>query len=360
MRGWGNLPELGWKVRLYKEGDEAGIVRLMNLEPREREYLMARWMWRYKNNPYGFITAVGVHDDEIVGHMGLFLMKIKVGDQTIMGSQASELVVHPNFRRQGMFLTIGKTIMKKAFEEKVWLTYGFPNPPAYRGHLKYGWFDVSMIPVLVTYLNTYEATKNKWTKLKGFDPIMKRFSRFVDYFYSSKRQRKLPAAENVSITEISSFDERINEFWSRMVKNYSIAVVRNCEYLNWRYFQNPEINYKVFLAEKNQVEGFLVTAIQESKGRKVGYFIDVLSTSMDVFQNLICATIEHLSRQSVDSIKCLMLKNHVWYKTLKEHGFTDFTHPKLRMCARVNSSHFFPPYKMAKEWYVTYGDCDFL
>lgn len=345
---------------MYQEGDEIGIVDLMNLEVRVSEYSLRRWLWRYKNNPYGFLTVVAEHNGQIVGHMGLFLVDIKVGNKIIKGSQASELFVHPDFRRQGMFLAIGKALMKKALDEGVFLTYGFPNEPAYHGHLKYGWFDVSMIPVLVTYLNTYEAIKLKAAKLR-MAPLTKQFSRFIDYFYSKKREHKFPSTGNVSITEASCFDEYINEFWNRVSKNYVTIVVRDRKYLNWRYFDRPDVKYSVLLAEKaGQIEGFLVMSTQESERRKVGYIIDVLSTSRDVFLNLVHTSIEYLSRQSVDSIKCLMLKNHIWYKALNEHGFTSFPHPKLRLCARINLPHFFQTYTTAKEWYVTYGDCDFM
>lgn len=198
-----------WKVRMYQEGDEIGIVSLMNLEENS-EYNLRRWLWKYKHNPYGFLTVVAEHNGRIVGHMGLFLVDVKVGNKIIRGSQACELGVHPDFRHQGMFLAIGKALMKRASDEGVFLTYGFPNEPAYYGHLKYGWFDVSMIPVLVTYFNTYKGAR---------DPLTKRFLRFVDYFFSRKREHEFPSIENLRIIEASCFDERINEFWNRVSKN---------------------------------------------------------------------------------------------------------------------------------------------
>jgi len=346
---------------MYQEDDEIGIVSLINLVSPSNKYNKRRWLWEYKNNPYGFLTVVAEDNGRIVGHMGLVLIDVKVGNKIIRGSQACDLCVHPDFRRQGMFLTIGKTLMRRASEKRVFFTYGFPNEPAYHGHLKYGWFDVARIPALVTYLDAYRAITEKYEKLRRIDTLTKKFSRFVDYFFSRKREHELPSIENLRITEASSFDERINEFWNRVSKNYSIIVVRNRNYLNWRYFGRPDLNYKVLLAEDDgHIEGYLVMSTQKSERGKVGYIVDVLSSSKDIFLNLIHTSIEYLSRQSVDSVRCLMTKDHIWYKALKENGFTSYLQQRLRFIARINSLHFLQQYKTAKEWYLTYGDSDMI
>ena len=97
-----------WKVRMYQEGDEIGIVSLVNLVFPSSEYRMRCWLWEYKNNPYRFLTVVAEHKGKIVGHMGLFLIDVKVGNRVIRRSQACDLCVHPDFRHQGMFFGYGK------------------------------------------------------------------------------------------------------------------------------------------------------------------------------------------------------------------------------------------------------------
>lgn len=352
---------MSWKVRLYQEGDEIGIVNLLKLVFPESEYNMRRWLWKYKANPRGFMAVVGEHRGEIVGHMGLVLVDLKVGNGIIRGSQACDLCIHPDFRRQGMFLAIGKTLMMKASEKEVFLTYGFPNEPAYYGHIKYGWFDVARIPVLVTYFNSYRVLAEKYNPLRTLDPLTKRFSRIVDYFFSKRRKLEFSSIKDLRITEVSRFDERINDFWNRVSKNYSIIVVRNLKYLNWRYFERPDVDYDVLLAEKaGQIEGYLVLSKRKSESQKAGYIVDVLSSSKDVFLNLVHRSIECLGRRSVDSIRCLILGDLVSYEALKQSGLSPYFQRKQRFIARINSRQFFQPYEKAKEWYVTYGDSDHI
>lgn len=355
-----------WKVRFYHEGDETGIVDLYNMdlkmdskgrgeESSLKEYSLETWLWNFKKDPFGFLTVVGEHEGKIVGHMSLFYLDMKIGERTVRASQASGLFVHPDYRGQGIFLAIGKTMVQQAAEEGVPFTFGFPNEPAYHGHLKYGWFDVSMIPVMTTYFDISKSVKAKGIPLAGL------VSRLINHYYAEKRGQKIPS-EDLRITKISHFDERIDEFWNRVSSNHGMIVIRNRKYLNWRYFEKPNATYDVFLAERNgQIEGYLVTNKLQSESANVGWIIDVLCSSRNVLMNLVHAAIEYLREFSVDSIKCLIQKNQVEYQGLQKLGFTGYPRPKQRLCARINSPHISQMYKeVADEWYVTYGDCDFM
>ena len=225
-----------WKARIYQEGDETGIIDLMNLVFQQTNHDMEFWSWKYKTAPRGFLTVVSDDHGKIVGHMGLQLMDIKVGNKIITGSQACDLCVHPDYLRQGMFLTMGKTIMKKAKDEKVSLTYGFPTDPAYYGHTKYGWFDVSEIPVLVTYFDTHRAVEGDFQRLKRMEPILKRTAKYLDWFFSIWRQHAVTSIENIEITQVSCFDREIDRIWNEVSTGYGIILVRDHRYLNWRYF----------------------------------------------------------------------------------------------------------------------------
>jgi len=355
-----------WKVRPYQEGDETEIVDLYNLdlkldsekrveESTIKQYSLDNWLWMFKNNPYGFLTIVGEHKGRIVGLMNLFCMDMKIGDRTIRASQASGLFVHPKYRRQGMFLAIGRTMFEIAEKMGIQFSIGFPNEPAYRGHIQYGWFEASMVPVMTTYFDISKSVKARGIPLSSF------VSRLINYNYARKRKHKIPQ-EDLEIKRISRFDERVDYLWNRALNNHGMMTVRNSKYLNWRYFDKPNSTYEIFVAEKNdQIEGYLVTNKLQNESNNVGWIIDVLCTSKNVFLNLVHYAINHLQKYSVDSIKCLMNKNKSEYKWIQELGFTSYPRPKQRMIARINSrevSNLIHNY--SEDWYVTYGDCDFM
>ncbi len=350
-----------WKVRIYREGDETGIIDLMNLVLRGTKHDIEFWSWKYKTAPRGFLTVVAEDHGELVGHMGLQLMNIMVGNKIITGSQACDLCVHPDYLRQGMFLAMGKTLMKKAKDEKVFLTYGFPTEPAYYGHIQYGWFDVSKIPILVTCFDTHQAVAGELRRLKRAEPILRSAAKYLDWLFSIWRQRSASSFENIEMTQVSRFDRGIDEIWKKVSTDYGIIVVRDHRYLNWRYFAKPSAHYYVIVAKmEGKIQGYVVLSKSKSRGRDIGYIADILSVSKGVFFGLVHASIEHLSGQSVDSVRCLMQRNQVWYQALKKSGFTPYLSQRTRFIARVNSKEFFQTYKEGGEWYVTAGDSDWV
>jgi len=356
-----------WKVRLYRDGDEEGIVNLLSsqlapdarvkISPRSNAISMSSWIWNFKNNPYGFLIAVSERKEQIVGYLGLFCFNMKIGDRIIKGSQGSRLYVHPDFRRQGMFLEIGKTLLTAAGEKGIPFSIAIdPNEPAYHGHLQYGWFDACRFPVMTTYFDISNTLKKRNTLLSSL------FSRAINYHYSRKRKGKIPS-EDLNIKKIGRFDKRIDDFWNRVANDHRMMIVKDSTYLNWRYFDNPNVAYETFIAEKQgRIEGYLVTNKLQDETANVGWIIDALSSSRSVFLTLIHHAVEHLKDYSVDSIKCLIAKNKYEYKWMQNSGFTSYPRPKITVIARINSPEIsLESYNEAsKDWYMTYGDSDFM
>jgi GNAT superfamily N-acetyltransferase len=357
------------KIRFYEEGDEKSIVELINLTIPSARYSMERWLWEYKNNPYGFLAAVAECDGRIVGHMGLFFLRLKVGDRIILGSQACDLGIHPEFRGKGLFLAIGKALMIKAGEQGVSLTYGFPNRPSYFGHLKYGWFDVAMVPILVSLSNTYKALGQKiYEKHKGLkimDPLVKISSQLADYSFSKASHHKPWAIGRVETFQVSSVDERMDDFWKRAPKDYGVMIVKDQKYLKWRFLDRPDFRYRLFTAEKNSnIEGYIVVSAEESEHRRVGHIDDAFATNKEAAQNLMISAFDFFDATKVDMIETWMLKGSMWYDLLRERGFLPLhfivPNEKRRLIVHINSKEFLRYYRSArKDWYVTYADSDY-
>lgn len=355
---------------MYREGDETGILSLLNLVFPDAQFNIERWLWEYKNNPFGHLEVVAEYNGQIVGHMGFVPVDMKIGDTVVKGSQAVDLAVHPNFRRQGMFLKLGRTLAKKAAEEGMPFTYGVPNETAYYGHLKYGWFDVCMIPVLISLSNRYNLIKRKIKETRKWDfsalsKGMWMWGHNLLFSILKYDRFEISAVENVKINEISSFDERVDVFWKNVSNDYGIITVRDRKYLNWRYFERPNTDYKAFLAEKDgSIEGYMILCTRTFNHEKEGYVVDVLASSEDIFKYLIRVAIEYFKKEKVAHTRCFMLNGHFGYKILKQSGFTrDYiSHEwgwRLRLIARINSKQLWGSYiSAAKKWYITIGDTD--
>jgi len=368
-----------WSVRVHKEGDELGILQLMKLSGIERT--REDWFWEFKSNPFGHLIGVAEHEGQILGHMALIPTYMKIGKKAIVGSQAVDLVVLPEFRRQGMFLAIGKMLTKEAGKKGIDIVYAFPgmHAPSHSGFLKYGWFDVCKVPLLIKPINMNKMVNflDKYKRL-GFlnkskisrnvvKSILQIILTIISFFSGIfNRIEGNDNLRNVEIHSIKSFDDRIDDFWKKVSRYYPIIVIRNKKYLNWRYFEKPNVDYTVLLAEKNEkILGYIVLRSRKEKNLKLGYIVDVLASSNNeyVIQCLILKAIEHFREENVDSIICWMLKSNLsaclYYKILKHNGFIQLS--SIPLIARVNSSRFSKKsVGDFTKWYITIGDSDHI
>jgi len=364
-----------WYVRTYKEGDESGITKLLKRNFED-------WLWEYKQNPFGHLIGVAAHDNQLVGHMAMVPVNMKIGTKTVLASQAVDLVVHPEFRRQGIFLAIGRFLAEETERKAIDIWYGIPNKLAHSGHLKYGWFDVCKVPLLIkpislgrvseTFMGKHKLTRffNRYKISRKTSKIILQLISSIDRLFAKifNQTGDNDSKKNFEIRAISSFDERVDVLWKKASKDYPLAVVRTSEYLNWRYVKKPQAKYRILSAERSgEIVGYIVLKTREEENLKSGYIVDIFAQCSDksLIQSLILKAIEHLKEEKVDLIYCWMLKNglstRVYYKTLRYNGFTHFfgrTHPLI---ARANSPRL-SKYFIGdpKNWFITIGDSDHI
>lgn len=345
-----------WLIRKYKEGDEKQILDIFNFVFKESRKL-EHWYWKFRENPAGFAPICVAEDNgKIVGYYPLTLVKMKIEGETMMGSQMVDLVVHLNYQRQGIFVTLGKKLLTKAGEEGIQISYGFPNEAAHPGHLKYGCFDVGLIPKMVKILNLDHILK-KHTKSEFLFKAGRIFVNLVlKILFKSKR---FSDSTNIVVNEIPSFDSRINNFWERISADYKISIVRDQSYLNWRYVENPGRKYTIYLAENdNNILGFIILTVIEGKVR-IGHIVDILTVfdQKSVARCLISKSIEYFRREKANMICCYILDDR-YCKILKEAGFRPRP-SELLLIARANSPSISKTLLSdPKNWHITFGDSD--
>lgn len=294
-----------WTIRPLIEKDEAEVIELLRsvgFGTSTKEM----WKWKFKDDPFGFIGTVGVSDDRVVGHMSLMLVDMQIGYTIVRGAQAASLAVAPKFRREGMFIEIGKALMKDAADKNIPLVYGIPNEPAFRGHLKYGWFLVGAIPVLSKFLSRKTLARFLWRRLFWIRTFMKRPFLFLKtwfgwfgYLFSRSKWRRIKPIEEAKIRELTLFDSGVDHLWKRISGNYSAAIVRSHKYLNWRYFGQTASPYKVFAVNANgSLEGYLVLSVPTSTDpNNEAHIVDLLASSNDVTESLLAFAVDYCKKK---------------------------------------------------------------
>ena len=351
--------------RKYEKGDEHGILDLFRIGGIART--IEEWFWEYRDNPYGNFIWVGEHGGQIIGHLASLPAQMRIGDRKATGIQTVDVIVHPKFRHQGMLVEMGKASAEEARKRGIGLTYGFPNRPT--GHQKYGGFVICKIPSLVRFVNigkTVDFLQRRYRIPRVVAPTLLRVFLLIIGMFTYLHSRIADIAKydvnlaNVKIRAVTSFDDRIDDFWKRASKFYDITVIRNRKYLNWRYVRKPNVKYAILLAEKKEKNlGYIVLRCRNEKNLKLGYIVDVLASSADVAQLLFSKAIEHFKKENVDAMICFMLKNNVYYKILRFNNFVPIE--STWFVAMVDSSWLSEKFvRDYTSWYVTMGDTDYI
>lgn len=368
-----------WYVRRYKPGEEQKISSAMKIVYGHGLHKEV-WKWFYSENPFKHHFGVADYENQIVGFMGLAGKPLVLEGKQFKACIASELGVHPNFRRQGVFTTLGQYIMNEAAKQGIDLCYGFPNEIARLGHMKYGWFDVCPnVPIYVKYLTANGLFKSRKVrkilsrlKIPSYTANNSLTRLFIEYCLLKmiarycKLKFQLPdhSGPISKLTFIRRFNNAFDDFWKKAWMPHKIAIKRDSKYLNWRYFQKPLGKYVVLIAERDEeVIGFICLLIADVKGQKVGYIADFLTLPDEetTLNTLLDEGIRYCKRQKVDAIGCWLLGNNRYLRVLKRNAFFKAA-SGMRLMARINREEmekYRPILENASNWYITLGDADF-
>ena len=76
-------------------------------------------------------------------------------------------------------------------------------------------------------------------------PVINRFLRWRNVKQQSSR-----SDDKTEIVEVGIFESELDRFWSRVRNDYPAIFVRNSDFLNWRFCQNPDLRYRCVIARR--------------------------------------------------------------------------------------------------------------
>ena len=361
-----------WNVRAYKKGDEDKIFDLSKAvypeKKLDKESWMKFWKWMYTECPAGKASIwLADHDGKIAGQYPMIFANLKVGDNTVKVGQNIELMTHPDYRKQGMFLTLEKKALEEAAKKGTYITIGFPNAAAYPGHIKTGWFDIGSSDIGFKPFNLEKMIKS--SSQKTFTKKLYTFfgKAIVKLFY---REKKTKVADNIIISEITSFDDRIDELWKEISDKYEITTIRSKDFLNWRYIKTPDVKYTIYIAEQNDnLQGYVVLRCFDENEVKIGYIYDIFTPKdrHEIAYSLIKKSMEFFKSKNADLALILMVADKDFCKLFKKKGFifskfiqSGFTEGG-QFCAFSSHPNIPKSFLMKKEnWFIQLGDSDTL
>lgn len=350
--------------RNYKPDDEKLLFDLLHtvwgkkLEISEWEEWIKGWMWMFSNNPAGnSIIWLAEHNGKLVGSYPLIMLDMKIGNLQGKGGQIADTMTHPQYRRQGIAFTLGEKALAQLKEQKALLAFGFPTEEAYPLHMNSGWIDVCSIQTMVKPLNLGNILNKYLAYGKSLIDIFSKFGELP--LKSIFGYRKPSMVDGLTISKISHFDKDCDDFWDMISKDFNIIVVRNRDYLNWRYVDMPNAKYTLYAAEKNKkLYGYMVLDYKYHNGLVFGRILDIVAPLDQevIIQCLVSKAIEHFKQKKVDAIYSSIISSRYRHSFLK-NGFIPFPRSNARLIAYMASPQISEGFlKNPKNWFIQLGD----
>ena len=310
--------------------------------------------WQFLNNTEkksAALIAKNKISGKVAGIYAMAFVKFRMGDAIVLGSQSMDTMIDHDYRGSGLFFELANEAYKRAKGE-VDLVYGFPNKHSFKGFKKLlKWHVLDPLPFLIKPLRTkYFTSRIKYLKFLP-DISLSPFS-----YRKDKRYR---------IEESAVFPNDVNLVWAKFSESFSVSVNRDKEYLDWRFNQKPNENYKIahcYLDETYQ--GFIIYTVKGKHGGKIGYIMDLIYDPQEeqAASTLLNYAINHIKKEKADCILNWCLEHSPNYKVYKRKRFFDlpekFRPIELHFGARPFNLKYEHLIKNRSNWYLSYADSD--
>lgn len=318
----------------------------------------AYWDWKYFKNPYGDnMMYVALDGERVVGEVGTIPVNVKCGDGVFLSSQTCDITVLPEYQKGGPFLDLYKLSNEENYKRSL-ICYGFSVPVTLKISSKLLKFrPICPVWKWVLVLNPAPYLAKKF-HIPFLASIASSLSRLFVRICLSKHQK--PTKNK--IIEINRFDERFDRFWEERKHDYEIMVVRDSEYLNWRYTDHSMNHYKIFAyISDNRVRGFTVLSTLVDEVRR-GVILELMADPVeeDVVDCLLSASINFFYDEKTDSVTLWLPEQNPLVRKIEQWGFVRRETQHNLIVKIYSEDADINAYIMTpNNWFFTMGDSDY-
>ncbi|MGZ2371891.1 GNAT family N-acetyltransferase [Ancylomarina sp. YFZ004] len=324
----------------------------INGSPKEKQNIQWQFFENTESNCFVEI-AFDVVKNKTAGIYATSCVKFKINNITQTGTQSLDTITDSDYRGKGLFTMLAKSVFEKEEQAGVALVYGFPNGNSIHGfEKKLKWQVLDPLPFLIKPLKSkYFTDKIKFLQfLPNLNLSYSKFSKNKNYY----------------IKEVNSFPLQVNEIWENFSSHFKVAVIRDHEYLNWRYLKKPNEDYKIAhcYSTENEYIGFVVFVVKEKHKGKIGYIMELIYdvAKPEAATYLLNFAIAAIKKEKADCILSWCLPHSPNYNIFKNKNF--FTMPEkirpieLHFGARAFKEELKPIINKRENWYLSYSDSD--
>jgi hypothetical protein len=326
----------GYTIRPYRPGDEREILELFR-RSFHVERALAHWSWKYESNPEGarHVSLARDPSGRLVGQYCAYPVRLHRDGRMHRVHQVGDTMTAPEARAVGRGPT---SILARAARHfyatfcrgSVLFNYGFNTGNIQRFSIRFvGATKVEEVPFRVRDLDRWPLRPRR-RLFGGFRPVL------------------------------SPAPAELDALWRRSHRDYGALVVRDAEYLRWRYLDCPDQDYTLLGIEgRRRLAAWGVFSRREDRLVWGDLLLDPAEPG--AIEPLLAAALERLgsSGPKLNSIVGWFPPRPEWLDRLLEaSGFERRPEPQQLALMVVPFDDPLAPEHCGRELFYTYGDSD--
>jgi hypothetical protein len=334
-----------------------------------------RWLWQFVSNPFRlqdddtiwvWIAEIG---GEVVGQMAVQPAILHIGDEKHAAGWIVDVMILPSYRGRSLGHRLHDVVAAN-----VPLLAALTMAPAMRRiALRAGCVTLGPVLQFTKLLHvTAESVRRYLFYKTAHRPSMRRLIKVsCDKFHAHviisavvNIWRRMVVKSNrqgldlIEIAEIDVFGNEVDLLWNKVRLQYAALFERNSRFLNWRYVESPDLQYRLFIARRSgQCVGYSVLRRTVTAELPIGIIVDFLTspTDLQTIESLFLHA-EEIFGGDVVALDCVTSIPGIGM-ILKKMGFfkTRTVRPTI-VCRDPGLRHRIQNLKDG--WYFTKGDQD--
>ena len=311
-----------WVTAPYKDGDEDQVEGLVNASA-ATPFDAARWRWIFKDSADTVHTEYAWHGDKLVGQYAVVPVPMRIDGRDTTWCISLDTASHPDYRRQGMFTTLARSLYERLPEEGVEVVFGLPNEQSSFGFYKrLDWVRVQ--PHLMCY-QPGGLTSGMRNKLGAAAPIANVLTKVAARARAPVEHLVGRAAMPHTFLRCTKYiPAGTDALCATTLKHPGIRIRYDAERLTWRYRMHPHFNYRFVSMVQGRTLIGLAVIRPPQQGTLVGNIMDVFLADEDdmaAATALVSAAVGHLHQAGSTSISALATPGSALHRAMRVLGF---------------------------------------
>jgi len=318
-----------------------------------------KWYWQYKNSLTGksFVYAAWMNN-EIIGYYHIITNNFIVNNKKFLIGNVQDVAVSEKFRGKGIFRKLSE-FANNEVNKHVDILYTFPNKASINTFTKYNNFKlISSLPIYLLPIKIQNIIRSKF-KFFGLENI---FNLPVKIYLKLKKDN-LGKLERIVL--IDEFDDSVCNVFKKFNQLHSSYLLRDKNFLNWRYKESPNGNFYTFALKKNNEVTAVIVAKREKIFKNEAYIITDFAFSDDVKDlKKLLSNFYNTSDKNFLTIPDFIILSGLspYLKNIKKCGLISvpqFLVPrKIKLLTRIVENSLKKEDIKYGSWLVTLGDWD--